>query len=137
MNKAEILAFIKTNPMAWVATAEGSQPRVRGMETYRADENGLIFYTNVTKDVSKQIEKNPAVEACYFANGLQVRVTGRMQRVKGQALLNEIIENRPFLKPAVEQFGGLDYMAVYNLKNGRATTWSMQEMMAPKTFIDL
>ena len=137
MNKDEILAFIKANPMAYMATVEGNKPHVRGMETYRADENGLIFYTNVTKDVAKQIIQNPEVEVCYSNQGTQVRVSGKMERVKDPVLLNEIIEKRPFLKPVVEKFGGLDYMAVFKLKNGQATTWSMQNMTAPKTFTSL
>ena len=136
MDKKEILAFIKENPMGNLATAEGSTPHVRGMETYRADENGLIFYTSSTKDVSKQLNANPAVEVCYVSKGMQVRVSGQVELVKDMDLIKEIVEARPFLKPMVEQHG-YDYMAVYCLKNGKATTWSMQDMAAPKTFIDL
>jgi pyridoxamine 5'-phosphate oxidase len=137
VNKAEILAFISKNNIAYLATVEGSKPHVRGMETYRADEKGLIFYTNVTKDVAKQILKNPEVEACYFADGIQVRVSGKLERTKAPALLNEIIENRPFLKPMVEKFGGLDYMAVFILKKGNASIFSMKEMGTPMISVDL
>ena len=137
MNKSEILAFITKHNIAFLATVEGNKPHVRGMETYRADEKGLIFYTNVTKEVAKQILKNPNVEACYFADDIQVRVSGKLERTKDPALLNEIIENRSFLKPMVEKFGGLDYMAVFLLKKGKATVFSMKEMGAPMTAVDL
>jgi pyridoxamine 5'-phosphate oxidase len=136
MDKKEILEFIKSNPMGNLATVEGNKPHVRGMETYRADENGLIFYTSKTKDVSKQLSANPEVEVCYVAQGTQVRVSGRVELVKDTDLMKEIVEARPFLKPMVEQ-QGYDFMAVYRLKNGKVTTWSMQDMAAPKTFIDL
>ncbi len=136
MDKKEILEFIKANPIANLATVEGNKPHVRGMETYRADENGLIFYTGTVKDVSKQLNANPEVEVCYVAQGTQVRVSGRVELVKDMNLMKEIVEARPFLKPMVEQWG-YDSMAVYCLKNGKATTWSMQDMEAPKTFIDL
>ncbi len=136
MDKKEILAFIKANPMGCLATVEGNKPHVRGMETYRVDENGLILYTGKTKDVYKQLVSNPEVELCYVKEGTQVRVSGRVELVEDLAIKKEIVEARPFLKPLVER-NGWDPLAVYCLKNGTATTWSMQDMEAPKTFIDL
>jgi uncharacterized pyridoxamine 5'-phosphate oxidase family protein len=134
MDKKEILAFIKENPAGFMATIEGNAARVRGMETFRADEKGLIFYTGKIKDVFKQIAKNPEVEVCYFAKGTQVRVRGKIEIVEDMALKKEIVEKRPFLKPMYEK--SYDGMAVLRLK-GKATTWSMQDMAAPKTYIDL
>jgi len=134
MDKKEILAFITENPISYLATVDGNKARVRGMETFRADEKGLIFYTSKTKNVFKQIAKNPEVEACYFAKGTQVRVRGKMEILEDPALKKEIVDKRPFLKPMYEvSYGG---MAVMRLK-GKATTWSMQDMAAPTTFIDL
>ena len=104
------------------------------METFRADEKGLIFYTSKTKNVFKQMAKNPEVEACYFAKGTQVRVRGKMEILEDPALKKEIVDKRPFLKPMYEV--SYDGMAVMRLK-GKATTWSMQDMAAPTTFIDL
>ena len=43
MDKKEILAFISENPMACLGTVDNNQARVRGMETFRADENGLVI----------------------------------------------------------------------------------------------
>jgi uncharacterized pyridoxamine 5'-phosphate oxidase family protein len=134
MDKKEILAFIAENPMGYLGTVEGNAARVRGMETFRADEKGLIFYTGKVKDVFKQVAKNPEVEVCYFAKGTQVRVRGKIEIVEDLALKKEIVEKRPFLKPEYEK--GYDGLAVFRLK-GKATTWSMQNMAAPKTFINL
>jgi uncharacterized pyridoxamine 5'-phosphate oxidase family protein len=136
MDKKEILAFISENPMACLGTVDNNQARVRGMETFRADENGLIFYTSKAKDVFKQIAANPGVEACYISGGTQVRVRGKMEILEDLALKKEIIDKRPFLKPIYEETGNYDAMAVCRLK-GKATTWSMQDMMAPTTFVDL
>jgi pyridoxamine 5'-phosphate oxidase len=133
VDKKEIIAFITENPIAYLATVDGNAARVRGMDTFRADENGLTFYTGKVKEVFKQLAKNPEVEACYFAKGTQVRVRGKIQILEDQALKNEIIEKRPFLKPLYEK--GTENMAVLRLK-GKATTWSMQNMAAPTTFID-
>lgn len=136
MDKKEILAFISENPIAYLGTVDKNQARVRGMDTFRADENGLIFYTGKAKDVFKQIASNPEVEACYFAKGTQLRVRGKMEILEDLALKKEIIEKRPFLKPVYEETGNYDAMAVCRLK-GKATTWSMQDMTAPTTFIDI
>jgi len=134
MNKSEILALIKENPIAYLGTVDGQAARVRGMETFRADENGLIFYTSKAKEVFKQIAKNPEVEACYFAKGTQVRVRGKMEIVEDIELKKEIVAKREFLKPMYEK--SYEGMGVMRLK-GKATTWSMQNMMAPTTWTDL
>jgi pyridoxamine 5'-phosphate oxidase len=135
MNKTEILAFIRKNPMGNVATVEGNKPHVRGMETFRADEKGLIFYTDKTKDVYKQIVKNPEVEVSYVAEGTQVRISGRMEILEDQTLKNEIVAARLFLKP-IHESSGYKNLGVMRLAKGKATVWSMQTIAEPKTFID-
>ena len=136
MNKEEILAFIQKGALGTLATVEGNKPHVRGMDTFRADENGLIFYTGKTKEVCQQIIANPEVEICYIAEGTQVRISGRMEAVEDQAIRDELIAARPFLKPLHEP-SNYETLAIFRLANGKATTWSMQEMAAPKTFVDL
>ena len=58
-----------------------------------------------------------------------------MQPVNDMSLKKEIVENRPFLKPQIEK-EGWDYLAVFNLKNCKATVLNMNAP-APKTWIDL
>ena len=134
MNKKEILAFITTNNIGWLATVEGNAARVRGMDTFRADENGLIFYTDKSKNVCKQMLKNPEIEVCYYAGGIQVRVRGKAEPVEDINLKKEIVSKRPFYGEMSEE----DYkaMAVFRLK-GKATTWTMQDGDGPAKFIDL
>lgn len=136
MDKKEILDFITANPIAFLGTVADNKARVRGMDTFRADDNGLIFYTGKAKEVYKQIAANPEVEACYFANGTQVRVRGKMEAVEDIDLKKEIVEKRAFLKAVYANDPNFDSMAVCRLK-GKATTWSMKDMTAPTTFIDL
>lgn len=134
MDKKEILAFITKSRIGYLGTVDSAAARVRGMDTFRADEGGLIFYTSKMKDVFKQITKNPEVEVCYFAEGVQVRVRGRIEIIEDLKLKKEIVENRPFLKPHYKT--GYDNLGVLRLK-GKATTWAMQNMGKPTTFIDL
>jgi pyridoxamine 5'-phosphate oxidase len=135
MNKKEILDFIKANPMTYMATTEGNKPHVRGMETFRVDDNGLVFYTNKSKDVYKQLEKNPEVELCYVKD-VQVRISGKLELVDDLSIKKDIVQARPFLKPLVEQ-QGYDTLGVMRLKNGKANTWSMKDLGAPKTYTDI
>jgi len=140
VDKKEILDFITKNPTAYMATVEGKKPHVRGMGTYRADENGIIFSMQTPKDVYKQLVKNPETELCYFAAGVQIRVAGRMQLVTDLALKKEITEKRQFYKPGVEK-EGWDYVGVFILKNGKATVLDMKGPPpppgAPKVWVEL
>jgi pyridoxamine 5'-phosphate oxidase len=141
MNKKEILDFITKNPIAYMATAEDNKPHVRGMGTYKADENGIVFSMQAVKDVYKQIEKNPEVELCYFANGVQVRVTGKFDIWKKMTdtQKKEMLKIRPFLKPQVDEYGW-DFVKVMTLKNAKATVLDMSKPMvpgAPKEWITL
>lgn len=134
MNKKEILSFISENNIGNLATIDGKAARVRCMDTFRADESGLIFYTGKSKNVCKQILKNPEVEVCYFAKGLQVRVRGKMELVEDMALKKEIVAGRAFLGDYSEE----DYkdMAVFRLK-GKATIWTMEDGDGPAKYIDI
>lgn len=134
MTKKEILDFISQHPIGFLATVEGKAGRVRGMDTFRADDKGLIFYTSKMKNVFQQIAKNPDVEVCYYADGKQVRVRGKMEILEDDKLKKEIVNKRPFLQGAYEN--SYEGMGVCRLK-GRATSWSMDDMAAPTTFIDL
>ena len=83
MNKEEILNLIRSNPVGYLATTEGDQPRVRALLMYKADENGIMFHTGTFKDLYEQIVKNPKVELCFndFKSGVQVRVFGVLKEV--------------------------------------------------------
>ena len=137
MNKKEILDFITKNRTAYMATVEGNKPHVRAMGTYSADENGIIFSMQSPKDVYKQLVNNPETELCYYAEGIQIRVSGRMQQVNDIELKKEVVEKRPFYKPGLEK-DGWDYVGVFILKHGKATVYDRSSTPGtPKIYIDL
>ncbi len=140
MDKKEILAFIMKNPIAYMATTEGNIPHVRPMGTWKADENGIIFSMQANKDVYKQLTKNSNVELCYFAEGVTIRVAGKMTEVDNTPYRDEMLQTRPFLKPQVEK-EGWDYVKVFVIKNGKATVMDMKGPPpvpgAPKDWVDL
>ena len=138
MTKEEIFEFLKENHLCFMATVDGNKPRVRAMDTYRADDDGIIYYTNKNKDVYKQIAANPEVEICYHdaKKSTIVRVSGRMESLEDLELKKEIIETLPFLK---EIYSKENYasMAVCRLRNGKAYVFTMKDMGASKTYVDL
>ena len=140
MDKKEILAFITKNPIAYMATVEDDKPYVRAMGTYRADENGIIFSMQSDKNVYRHLTNNPETQLCYYADGVQVRVSGRMEPIKDLETKKEIAEARPFYKPGIEK-NGWDYVGAFILKNGKATVLDMKKPPTPadasKGWIDL
>jgi pyridoxamine 5'-phosphate oxidase len=137
MNRDQIVTLINKNPICFVATADGDQPRVRAVMTLRADERGILFNTGKAKDLHHQIEANSATELCFYdpADRVQVRVSGRLELQNDAETHRLVLEKLPFLKPLVEA-KGTEILAPYLLRHGRATVWTMATNMAPKTCID-
>ncbi|MDD5773836.1 MAG: pyridoxamine 5'-phosphate oxidase family protein [bacterium] len=135
MTQKEILEFINKNMSCALATCVNNKPHVRGMWMYRADEKGIIFHTGVMRDLYKQLRTNPNIELC-FHNGdpqnlVQVRVSGIAVPENDSKLREEIISQRPFLKPIVAQYGQ-ECIAVFRVKEMAATVWSMAKNLEPK-----
>jgi pyridoxamine 5'-phosphate oxidase len=140
MNKAEIFAFLNANPVCHLATLDGDKPRVRGMLLYRADDHGIIFHTGKMRDLHKQLTANPNVELS-FHNGsnedlTQVRISGAVELVEDIELKKQIVRDRDFLQPFVEQ-AGYDPLAVYRLKKGVVSIWRMRTNLEPKEYVEL
>jgi pyridoxamine 5'-phosphate oxidase len=137
MTKEEIFAFINANPDCHMATVDGNQPRVRGMRVVKADEDGIILEVGIYKDVYKQLQANPNVELCFnnFKRGIQVRVSGTVKAVADTKLKDEIIAQRPFLKPRFAK-GGYEAIGVFRVK-GDAHVWTMETSSEPKKYIQL
>ena len=140
MTRDEYYAFMTANPAFFLATVDGDQPRVRGMFLYRADEQGILFHTGKMKDVYGQLMAQPKAELCFnsLKERRQVRVSGAVELVEDQELKEEIVDHpsRAFLKPWVEE-QGYGFLAVFRLRKGKATTWTMDANFAPKEYLDL
>lgn len=140
MNREEILNFLNTNPVFHLATIEGQKPRVRGMLLYRADHDGLIFHTGKMRDLHRQLTENPKVELS-FNNGshedlIQVRISGAAELVEDLDLKKEIVQHREFLMPFVEQ-NGYEPLAVYRIRKGVASVWTMKTNLEPKNYVEI
>jgi|WetSurMetagenome_2_1015567.scaffolds.fasta_scaffold07419_4 pyridoxamine 5'-phosphate oxidase len=139
MTKDEIVAFMNSNPACHLATADkDGQPHTRGMLMYRADDKGIIFHTGDFKDVWKQVVNNSKVEICFFNSktNTQVRVMGTAQSVEDQALKEEIVAARPFLKPWVDKVG-YEPLKVMKITGCRANVWTFDKNFEPKQYMEL
>lgn len=68
MNKEQIIEFINKNRTCYLATCEGKQPRVRGMLTYKADKDGIVFHAGRSNDDGAK----PRAKAVRLPQGIQV-----------------------------------------------------------------
>lgn len=138
MTKIEILKLMNDNPVFYLATAEEDQPRVRGMLLFRADEDGIVFHTASTKEVYKQILKNPKAELCFQGAGSQIRVTGVLELVEDETLREEIMNHptRQFLQAWKAQ-GIEGVLQVFCMKNAAAVEWTMEKNFDEKEYVNL
>lgn len=137
MNAKEMFEFMSHNPAFFLATTEGSQPRVRGMLLYRADENGILFHTGTFKDLYRQIIANPRVELCFndFKTGIQLRAYGELQIVDDIKTKEEIMAHpsRKFLRDWRDNGDfDIDGLAVFRLIAEGANIWSMDRNFSGK-----
>ena len=137
MTKEEILKFLNKNPLFSLATCDGTIPHVRTLMLHKADETGIYFMVGKFKDVYRQLSLNPSVELCFHNDNFQVRINGKVEKLdKDIDLKKEILDARPFMKPWIDKVG-FKYMAVFRVKDGMATTWSLETEMQPQDLIRL
>ena len=94
----EVQEFLKECGVYYLATIDGNQPRVRPFGTAEIFENHLYIQTGKSKNVSKQIEKNPKVEICAFKDGTWIRVEGNLIRDDRIEAKRDMLDKNPTLK---------------------------------------
>jgi uncharacterized pyridoxamine 5'-phosphate oxidase family protein len=71
--------YLKTNPVFHLATVDGNKARVRPFGFCMVRNNALYLCTNKTKDVFKQMVKNPDVEISDMGtDGTWLRIRGKV-----------------------------------------------------------
>ena len=131
MSFEEYVKFANENPMCYLATVEGDQPRVRAMGMWYADETGFWFQAQSVKSVYKQIKENEKVEVYFCTPKFSriMRVSGKMKIVEDMEVKKKCIAERPFLKNMgiIEPDDPL--LAVFHLYTGEAFFWTMADSM--------
>lgn len=125
----EVYEFLKKCGTYYLATVEGDQPRVRPFGTVNIFEDKLYIQTGKVKEVSKQIQKNPKVEICGFAQGQWVRVAGELVRDDRIEAKKSMLDAYPSLQNMYSAED--DNTEVLYFKNATATFSSFSD--APRT----
>ena len=94
----EVYDFIKACGTYYLATVEGGQPRNRPFGTINIFDGKLYIQTGKSKEVSKQIQKNPKVEICCFKDGKWLRLAGELVRDDRREAKADMLEHYPELK---------------------------------------
>ncbi len=133
MTKEEIFEFINENPVFFLATCEGNEPRVRAIQVYSADARGIIFNTRKSKNLHKQLMSNPSVEMCFYneKDSIQVRIRGKVQLVQDSKFKAEAVRKLPAAESIILNEGP-DGLAVYRFTEGRARVWKMEGEYVPR-----
>lgn len=96
----EVYDFIKACGTYYLATVEDGQPRNRPFGTINIFDGKLYIQTGKSKEVSKQIQKNPKVELCCFdgSKGTWLRLAGELVRDDRREAKADMLEHYPELK---------------------------------------
>lgn len=137
MNLQDCIEFTKKNPVCFLATADGDQPRVRAFLFWFADETGFYFQTLAPKDVFLQIKANPKIEVCFFNNGdlmtaRMLRVTGVAEFREDPALRDKLFHDMPFLA-AVGNGQKDPIFQMFRISKGEAVFWTMRDILREHT----
>ena len=132
MDFRDCIDFANENPVCYVATIDGDQPRVRAFGLWKADEGGLLFSTSTSKDVYRQLQKNPRVEICFYAPeplpgiGKMMRVAGEVEFLDDLELKRQLLEDRPFLREmGITPEDPL--LVILRVRTGEFYFWTMED----------
>lgn len=138
MNLNDCIQFVNANPVCFLATAEGEQPRVRALGFWFADETGFYFQTGNIKEFPRQLEQNPKTEVCFYHHegmiGTMLRIAGEVEFLNDRQLKERVMEERPFLR----NFGltaDSPGLIIFRIAHGRAHFWTMENNLKPKEYI--
>jgi uncharacterized pyridoxamine 5'-phosphate oxidase family protein len=130
MELQDYIKFASENPICYLATADGDQPRVRTWLLWYADESGFYFVAIEGKQSTKQLENNPKVELCFFNNAAEpqdwkhMRVTGEIEFLDTEEMLAKAYEARSFLDPIVGK-SVEPIVRPFRVYNGEAHFWTL------------
>jgi pyridoxamine 5'-phosphate oxidase len=134
MTVQDYIQFANQNPVCFLATMDGSQPRVRTVLLVKADETGFYFDLLSPKKMVKQILSNPKAEVCFYNNASdlmqakQMRVTGIMEQVKDDELNHKVAADRSFL----DQLAGqptAPLTMIFRLCHSEVHFWTMPDIL--------
>jgi uncharacterized pyridoxamine 5'-phosphate oxidase family protein len=116
----EIVAILEKNPIVYIATVDGDQPRVRPFQFQLEKDGKLWFVTANNKDVYAQLQRNPKIEfSTCLPDMTTLRVRGSVTLDDSLAIKQWVMDNRPMIKGI---YGSADnpIFAAFCLEHGQA-----------------
>ena len=133
MDFSACVKFATENPVTYIATAEGDQPRVRAFAMWFADKTGFYYHTGTPKNVYRQLKMNPKVELCFFkpgeGAGTMMRVAGKVEFLEDKALEERLYRDRPWVKDLLKTAPKDGSVAMFRVAHGEAYFWTMADNM--------
>jgi uncharacterized pyridoxamine 5'-phosphate oxidase family protein len=134
----DCIKFANENPICYLATTEGDQPRVRALGFWFADETGFYFQTASIKEIPSQLKNNSKAEACFYhqetSTGTMLRVAGETEFIDDITLKEKAMNDRPFLKHFGLTAQSPD-LILFRIPRGEAHFWTMENNLNPKEII--
>jgi uncharacterized pyridoxamine 5'-phosphate oxidase family protein len=138
MDIKDCIKFTNENPVCYLATVEGDQPRVRALGFWFADETGFYFQTGDNKSFYRQLKNNPKTEVCFYKQqdmiGTMLRISGEVEFLNDIKLREKVLNDRPFLKSfglTIESPG----LIIFRIAQGNANFWTMENNLKPKEIL--
>ena len=135
----DCIKFSNENPVCYLATVDGDQPRVRSLGFWFADETGFYFQTASIKEFPHQLRKNPKTEVCFYKHegiiGTMLRISGKVEFLNDMYLREKALNDRPFLK----NFGitiNSPELVLFRIPHGQAHFWTMDNNLKAKEIIE-
>jgi pyridoxamine 5'-phosphate oxidase len=134
MGIQEYIDFANSHPVCFLSTMDGDQPRVRTVLLVMADETGFYFDLLKPKRMVKQIMLNPKAEVCFYNNApdlllaKQMRVTGVMELVEDEVLIQKVASERSFLDGLAGQ-PTAPMTRIFRLCHGEVFFWTMPDLL--------
>ncbi|MCK5014876.1 MAG: pyridoxamine 5'-phosphate oxidase family protein [Candidatus Omnitrophica bacterium] len=103
MNKEEVIDLIRDAGYCFLATTEGTQPRVRPMAPYFSDDDQLLVALLGRSRSIQQVKENPLVELCYVDRKMWYC------RIAGTATISDDAQKKEMLwnnVPMLKQYFG-------------------------------
>jgi uncharacterized pyridoxamine 5'-phosphate oxidase family protein len=129
MNSA--LEFLKANKVFHLATVDGTQARVRPFGFVMNRDDRLYMCTGKTKDVYKQMVKNPQIEVSAMgADNTWLRITGSIAFDDSRETKTQAFEEAPMLLQIYRKGPDDENYVTFYFTEAKAILYSFTE--APK-----
>ena len=117
--------FLKANPVFHLATVDGDKARVRPFGFIMVRNKALYFCTNKTKDVFKQLVKNPDIEiSAMGSENTWLRIRGRIAVDESYEAKAQAFKEGPMLLQIYPKGADDEIFVTFYFTEAQATLYS-------------